>query len=161
MPTQILPLFGTPGVDVVITLASLANGAARESTAWDWSAYEDILLEVTLKAAVAGVSVSGTCTVYAYATADNGTTYTEAATGTDAAYTMLNPTQLMCAGVVFLNTNAQVKTGGPWSLAALFGGTLPAKGGMVIVNDSGAALDATGSNHLVQYQGVTRQIVTS
>ena len=183
MPSEIKPLFGTPGVDVPITLASLANNAARESTAWDWSAYEDVLVEVTVKGGAAPIA-GGVVTVYAYATVDNGATYTEGATGVDAlftflmatppdvitplpgvpdprdaAFTMMAPTQLFCVGVLFVNAVGQVRKGGPWSLAALFGGTLPQKGGVVVVNESGDALDATGSNHHVQYQGVSRQIV--
>ena len=35
-----------------------------------------------------------------------------------------------------------------------FGGRLPEKWGIVVVNDSGTALSATGSDHAVTYQGV-------
>ena len=156
---EVKPLFGTPGVDVTITAASLGNGAARESTAWDWSPFDDILLEVTLMGGASGVSTTGVATVYAYATVDNGTTYTEGATGTDAAITIPAVTQLFVVGVLFINANGQVRKGGPWSLGAIFGGTLPAKGGIIILNETGAALDGTAGNHHVQYQGVSRQIV--
>jgi hypothetical protein len=161
MPTEIKPLFGTAGVDVTITLASLANATARESTAWDWSPFDDILLEATIKGGASGVSASGVATVYAYATVDDGATYTEGATGTDGSFTMPGITQLFVVGVLFINANGQTRKGGPWSVGSVFGGTLPAKGGVIVLNETGAAFDATGSNHHIQYQGVTRQVVTT
>lgn len=160
MPTEIRPKFDTPGVDVTITLASLANAAARESTAFDWSTCDDLLLEVTVMGGASGVSASGVVTVYAYATVDNGTTYTEGATGTDAAFTVPTVTQLFVVGVLFVNANGQVRKGGPWSIGSVFGGTLPAKGGIIVLNESGAALDSTAGNHHAQYQCVSREIVT-
>ena len=161
MATEIKPLFGTAGVDVTITLASLANNTTRESTAWDWSGFDDILLEATIKGGASTVAATGAATIYAYATVDGGTTYTEGATGTDAAFTMPAITQLFVVGVLFINANGQTRKGGPWSLGAIFGGTLPARGGVIVVNETGDAFDSTASNHHIQYQGVTRQVVTS
>jgi hypothetical protein len=40
------------------------------------------------------------------------------------------------------------------SVAAAFGGILPAKWGVIIENQSGTTLSATGGDHVVQYQGV-------
>ena len=44
--------------------------------------------------------------------------------------------------------------GGPWSFAALYGGKMPEKWGVVVINDCGAALSATPADHVIEYQGI-------
>lgn len=151
--------YGTQGQALTITLASLADSstAGRESTAVDnrTNKFLDVLIAAKLKTQNSGsIAAPSAAFVYAYATADDGTTWPDTVTGTDAAITLNNPTQLKLLGAIYAAAiNTQYK-GGPWSLAALFGGRMPAEWGIVVVNDTGTALSATGSDHGVWYQGV-------
>lgn len=141
---------------VTITLTSLANAAARESTVVDNTStkYRDYLLRVQTK----GASASNTKTldVYAYA-ALGDTTYTDGATGSDAGFTAANRLNARFVGVVVLNGSTAV-TGGPMSVAAAFGGTLPDKVGFIAVNSSGDALSSTAGDHVVKVQGVYQTV---
>lgn len=153
----IKPEFGTAAQAITITLNSLAQAAARESTAWVWSDWNDILVTLKLTANAAGTIATGSVNVYAYSTVDDGITYSGAATGTDAAITLLSPSSLIFLARIFLNANSQMRNDGPFSLASVFGGTLPAKGGIVVINASGAALHTSGNS--AQWQGVRSQTV--
>jgi len=111
-----------------ITLTSLGNGSARESTAIvnTTNLYLDAQLYVACKL-VAGTP-SGGIDVYLYGSED-GTNYDDNATGTDAAITLRTPCNLVLIGRI------QTETAGAltWkmsfkSLAASFGGVLPANG---------------------------------
>jgi hypothetical protein len=151
--------YGSNGQALTITLASLADSstAGRESTVVDNTSnlFLDVLIAAKAKGQNSGsIAAPSAVFLYAYATTDNGTTYPDTVTGSDAAITLNNPTQLKLLGAIyFAAINVQYK-GGPWSLAALYGGKLPAKWGIVVVNDCGTALSATGSDHAVWYQGV-------
>lgn len=153
--------FGTSNQTITITVASLANNAARESTAIDNSTnlFIDAEVFVKVKSAAASTSSTGSVAVYAYGTVDGGTTYTEGATGTDAAITLTSPPNAPLIGVVNVVANATTYRRGPFSVAAAFGGTLPEKWGIILVNLSGATLDSTAGNHSVVYQGVLAQSV--
>lgn len=151
--------YGSSNQALTITLTSLADSstAGRESTVVDNGSnlWLDVLISAKIKTANSGsIAAPSSVFLYAYASTDNGTSYPDAATGTDAAITLNNPTQLKLLGVIYAAAiNTQYK-GGPWSLAALYGGKMPQKWGVVVVNDSGTALSATGSDHGVWYQGV-------
>lgn len=153
--------FGTSNQTVTITVASLANNAARASTAIDNSTnlFIDAELFVKVKSAAASTSSTGSVAVYAYGTSDGGTTYTEGASGTDASITLTSPTNARLVGVINVVANATTYTSGPFSVASAFGGTLPEKWGVILVNLSGATLDSTAGNHSVVYQGVLAQSV--
>lgn len=153
---EIKPLFGS-STPATITLASLAAGAARQSAAWDWSAWLDILVSFQLMAGAASVSATGSVSLYTFATTDGGTTYTGGAGAADAAIPILAQSELIFLGRSFLNLNSQIRQEGPYSLASVFGGTLPAAGGVVAYNGTGAPLAAAG--HLVTWQGVKNQVV--
>lgn len=151
--------YGSSGQALTITLASLADSstAGRESTSVDNSSNKwlDVFIAAKIKTQNSGsISAPSAVFVYAYATADGGTTWPDTVTGTDAAITLNSPTQLKLLGAIYAAAiNTQYK-GGPWSLAALFGGRMPEKWGVVVQNDSGTALSATGSDHAVWYQGL-------
>lgn len=151
--------FGTSGQAITLTIASLANGSARASTAVDNSTnlYLDALVSLKVKSASSSTSSSGSVTLYAYGTADGGTTYTESATGTDAAITLTSPTNARLLGVVNVVANSTTYNAGPFAVAAAFGGNLPEKWGVIILNSSGATLDSTSGNHAIVYQGVYAQ----
>jgi hypothetical protein len=141
---------------ITVTLTSLANGSARECTVVDNTAnlYLDALIRIKTNGSAAGNTV--TVDVYAYA-ALGDTAYTDGATGSDAAFTAANRLNARYLGSVTLNGTTGV-IAGPWSVAAAFGGTLPDKWGLIFVNNSGAALSATGGDHVVEYEGVTETI---
>lgn len=152
--------FGTNGQTFTITLASLANDAARQSTVIDNSTnlYLDALVMLKLKSGASSVSSNGTVLCYAFGTVDGGTTYTETAGASDAAITLVVPTALKFVGATPMVANATTYIAGPWSVAAAFGGVLPEKWGIVVLNLSGAALDSTEGNHAKLYQGVYAQV---
>lgn len=137
-------------------MTSLANDAARASTVVDNSSnlFLDALVSGKTKSGSSGVSSAGTLNIYAYATVDGGSNYTEGATGTDAAITLTNPPNLKLVGIVNVVANSTAYKFGPFSVAAAFGGTLPEKWGLVVENKTGAALTATAGDHAAVYQGV-------
>ena len=158
MAGDIKQKFGTSNQAITITVASLTNGSARESTAVDNSSnlYQDALVFVKLKSGASSTSATGYCAVYAYATADGGTTYPDNVTGSDAAVTLVAPPNLKPIGVINMVANSTTYKAGPFSVAAAFG-SLPEKWGIVIVNKTGGTLDSTGGNHSVFYQGILQQ----
>jgi hypothetical protein len=150
--------FGTGNQAITCTVASLGSTSSRESTVVDNTTdlFMDVIVTAKLKSNAAGTSSTGFVNVYAYATADGGTTYTSGATGSDAAYSG-EKTNLAFLGAITMNANGTTFTG-TFNLARAFGyGGIPAKWGLVIENQSGAALDSTGGNHSLHYQGILAQ----
>ena len=146
-------LYGTTNQSITCTITSLGSGSARESTAVVNTAnlFMDVKVQVKIKTNAAGTSATGAVNVFAYATADDGTTYSGGATGTDAAYTA-NKDQLIFRGSIPAVANATTYVG-LFSLSRAFGyGGIPAKWGIVVDNQSGAALDA--SVGAAVYQGI-------
>lgn len=165
MPADIKSKYGTSNQAIVCSLApagvGLANNGARASTAVDntTNLFLDALVFLNIKSGAAGTLATGTVNVYAYGTSDGGTNYTEGATGTDAAITLVSPTNLKLIGIINVVAVATTYKSGPFSVAAAFGGVLPDHWGIVIENKSGGAFDTTEGNHLKVYQGVLAQTV--
>jgi len=160
MAADIKQKYGSSGQALTITLASLASAAMRECTAVDntTNLFMDIKLAVKIKTNAAGTSSTGAINIYAYASVDGGSTYTSSATGSDAVYAG-RQSNLVYVGSLDAVNNA-VTYSGTFSLAKAFGyGGIPAFWGIIIENLSGAALDSTGANHSVVYQGVLAQTV--
>lgn len=150
-------LYGTTNQSITCTITSLGSGSARESTAVVNTAdlFMDVKVQVKVKTNAAGTSATGAVNVFAYATADAGTTYSGGATGTDAAYTA-NKDQLIFLGSIPAVANATTYVG-LFSLSRAFGyGGIPAKWGIVVDNQSGAALDA--SVGAAVYQGISATV---
>lgn len=143
------------GTSITITLTSLANGSARQSTAIvnTSNLFLDAVVQVTVKTNAAGTAAQGYVNVYAYGTADNGTTYGDNVTGTDGAVTLVSPPNLFLLGTITANVNAITFKSNPMAVAQAFGGVLPEKWGIVVENQTGAALDATGP-HTAKYEGI-------
>lgn len=146
--------FGTQGVAITCTITSLTTTSARQSTAVDNSTnlYLDALVTATIKSGASSTTATGTAVLYAYGTVDGGTTYTEGATGSDAAITLTSPTNARIIGIINIVANSTTYTGGPFSVAAAFGGILPQKWGIIVLNSSGGTFDASTAS--VEYQGV-------
>ena len=157
--STIKSLYGTSNQAFTITLTSLASAAFQGSAAIDntTNLFLDALVFVQIKTNAAGVSTQGFINVYAYGTANGGTTYTDGATGTNALQTPSSPPNLRLIGVITANANGSTYNGGPMSVAAAFGGILPDHWGIVVENKTGASLDAaTGA---AWYQGYQQQAV--
>ena len=161
MAATISSKYGTNNQTITCSVASLATGTAQQSTAIDNTSnvFLDALVAAQIKAASSGVSANGTVTIYAYGTVDGGTTYSDGASGTDGSITLTVPPNMRPIGTINLVANSQVAHGGPFSVAAAFGGVLPDHWGIVVLNSSGNALDATGGNHVIRYQGILAQSV--
>ena len=137
-----------------ITLASLTNNSARESTAVDNTSalYLDALVRLQIK--LQAGSPSGTINIYAYGSED-GSNYGDNATGSDAAVTMRSPTNLVLIGVINTPTSgALTYKSQPMTVARAFGGVLPRKWGIVVENKCGITFDATEGNHAKAYTGI-------
>ena len=161
MTTTIKSLYGTSNQTITITLASLTNNSARQCTVVDNSTnlFLDALVQLTVKTGASGVGSTGSLNVYAFGTTDGGTTYSDGAGATDAAITLTSPPNMRIIGVINAVANATSYKAGPFSVAAAFGGVLPQKWGIVVENKTGATLDATAGNFVVDYQGVQAQNV--
>lgn len=133
------------GASLTITLASLANGSGRASTAVDNSTNKFISadIRVKVKTGALGVSSNGTCSIY-LVRSDDGTNFDDSFGGTDGALTPINSTLL---GV--MSTVANATTYNKVIDTNELGLTLPAKWSIAIVNSSGASLDSTAGNHSI------------
>lgn len=157
----IKPLYGSNAQAITVTLASLANGSAQQSTVIDNTSnlFLDALFQFVVKSGASGVSASGSVTVYAFGTVDGGTTYTDGAGATNASITLPAAPNMVPLFTMSVVTNATTYSSRVVSVASAFGGVLPDHWGIVVVNNSGAALDSTEGNHKKQYQGVQAQSV--
>lgn len=138
---------------ITITLASLGDGSGRQSTEIDNSSNKFIDALVRIKAkGLAGST--GNIEVYAFAQVGNDVR-TDEAGASDSAITQRNAPLV---GIIEMDGTTSV-TSAILSIAQAFGGTLPEKWGIIIVNQSGAALSATGGDFDLDYQGVYKDVV--
>lgn len=139
---------------ITCTLTSLANGSSRESTAIDntTNLFKDAMVRIKTNGQASG---TGVLRVFVYA-ALGDTDYSDLATGSDASFTagLRNSAFL---GAVQMNSATGV-VAGPFSVAAAFGGILPSKWGLIVLNNSGAALSATAGHHVLEYEGVFENV---
>lgn len=156
MANEIKDKFSTPAA-LTITLASLASsttGVGRQSTIVDntTNRYQDILLAVSIKL---GTSPTGSKSVQIYLIRDNNDTTPirdDNAGASDAAFTVLNAPLI---GV--LMDKSSPSTGDVLAGNFLINKPGP-KWGIAVVHDTGVALDATGSNHVISYTGVDPEV---
>jgi hypothetical protein len=138
-----------------LTLASLANAAARESTAIDNSSnlYVDALLRLQIKLATGTPASDKLINIYAYGSED-GSNYGDNATGTDAAVTLRSPTNLRLVYTLYTpDAGALTYKTQPFGIAWAFGGILPVKWGIVVENRTNLAFDSTEGNHAKAFNG--------
>ena len=136
--------FNTAGT-ATITLASLANGSGRASTAIDNTSGLYISADIRVKVKTSGTSATGYASVYLIRSED-GTNYDDAWGGTDNTYVPVNA--ILLGTILTPATATYVKT---FDTAEL-GLTLPAKWAIGIVNSTGNALTSTASDHSVTYR---------
>lgn len=154
MPVQTIT-YGTR-TSLTISLASLASGAFREATEVDnttTQAVDGFLhAKITMQTAVNGNTIT------IYVSGSDGTTVRPGnLSGTDAVVTPAGEqTQWEIARIIPVDATANHQydffIG---SIAALFGGVMPKKFSVIVLNGSGAALNATGSNHDIEYTPIT------
>lgn len=151
---------------ITCTVTSLADGGYRESAAVDngTNLYMDALVSGSIQ--VGAVAADGTISIFAYGSVDGGTVYSGGLAGTDETITWgTTPStssvegfnNLKLLGVVSVDTtddNNDIEFG-PFSVAAAFGGVLPKSWGIVVLNETGVALHATGTNNTFDYTGIT------
>lgn len=154
--------YGTEAQAITITLASLANGNARESTIVDNTTdlFLDVLVQLKIESQAGTPGSDKRIYVYAYGTTDIATPlYPDAVTGSNAAITLNDPTQLRLIGIIEVSVSAQVCKSEPMSVAQAFGGIMPEKWGIVVQNKTNMTFHATEGNHKKVYQGVYAQSV--
>lgn len=159
--TTIGILYGSNNQYMNISLASLTSSSAQASQVIDntITSYEDVYLFFKITTAAAGVSTTGYVNVYGYGSVDGGSNYPEGITGANASVTLTSPPNLFLIAQINANTNAATKTMGPVSFCRMYGvDRLPAKWGVVVVNQTGATFNATASNFAVIYQGINGQL---
>jgi hypothetical protein len=134
-------LNATDSQAVTITLASLANSSLVASSAIDnaTNKFVDAVVQVKIKTGASGVSASGLINVWLVRSSDGGTTYSD---NTD----------------ILLGTIAAVANATTY-IRDFTAGVLGSKWKIVIENKSGAALDSTAGNHVVQFSGIKYDVV--
>jgi hypothetical protein len=105
-----------------------------------------------------------TIEIWAYAQIDDTPTYPDGITGTDAAKTFTSDGVKQSAlrflhAIVIEAASDRDYFMPPTSIAQAFGGVLPKRWGLFVVNRTGVALHATGGNHVFSYMPVQFQTV--
>lgn len=147
---------------VTITLASLGNNNSRESTKIDFTAevWENAAVQLVIETG----TVSGTPEVdlWFWSSLDaSSPIYPDGITGSDAAYTLIsspNLHRLFTLSAVANSTIYETPSIYIADAAYLLGGKLPATGGFVVTNRTGAAFSATGGNNYIKIRGVYRTV---
>lgn len=152
--------YGGSNQSITITINGLASDAKRESTAIDnsTSCFLDALVQVKIATNTAADSTDDkSIYVYAYGTADNGTSCSGNASGSDAAFGT-DPQQLSncrLIGVVYAPTQSQIYESDLMSIASAFGGLLPQRWGIIVHNKTGQTLKTGDCS--AAYQGLYAQ----
>lgn len=149
-------VYGTRAA-LAITLTSLANGAYRESTEVDNSSTlaDDVVIAGTI---TAGTTPTLGNTISIYVSGSDGTTARPGnLTGTDSTITPAGEqTQFVLAAVIPVDaTTGHVYEFYIGSLAALFGGIVPKKWSLIVLNSSAVALNAAGNTNQIFQTPIT------
>lgn len=143
--------------DAVLTTTNLQTLASSSTAGWASAAidnstnlYLDALVRV--HAALASGSPGSDKAVYVYVYgSEDGSNYTDNAPGTEGTLTFRSPTNMKLIGTIWTpDSGALTYKGGPFSVASAFGGILPVKWGIGVINFTGLAFTAA----VVAYNGV-------
>lgn len=144
--------FPATGSSITLTLNSLASSGTvgRASTSVDNSTNLDLdaLVQVAIAFPNSAPANDKFIYVFAYGSYD-GTAYPEGITGSDAGYTIQGAagaltTALRVIGHIPAIQNITANYG-PFSVAQAFGGILPPKWGLVVLNYGGQTLSGSGN----------------
>jgi hypothetical protein len=165
MSTTFKPSYSSNSA-ITITLASLINSTSL-STGYRQSAAVDNTTNLYADAHIYGhVKSNATPTanaayfLFLYWSNDGGTTYSNNASGSDAAYTSPDADANIVQGATSITTAVAslVSYFKPFSFCQAAGLLfLPSKWGVILKNASGQTLTATGTDHVISYQGVNWQ----
>lgn len=154
--------YGNTNQAITITFNSLADDGKRESTAVSnsTSLFLDVLVQLKVSTNASNDSTGDKSVyVYAYGTADAGTSYSGNASGTDNSFGT-DPQQLQncrLIGIVYAPTADKIYESDPMSVANAFGGRLPERWGVIAHNKTGYTLNSSGNSAF--YQGIAAQSV--
>ena len=155
--------------EIDIDPESLASSTSR--TAGVESAAIDETTDLNVDELVGGFVTTGTSPtvnrqidIWVYAAFNDTPAYPDVIDGTKSAETITsenvrNSAMRLAASILVDNTSDRSYYVAPFSVAALFGGVLPAQWGLFLAHDTGVNLNATGTNHRfwrrpIQYQSV-------
>ncbi|OHB67543.1 MAG: hypothetical protein A2Y77_12585 [Planctomycetes bacterium RBG_13_62_9] len=152
--------YGSSNQAITITINGLANDAKRESTAVDnsVSCFTEALVQVKIATnATADSTGDKSVHIYAYGTADDGTTCSGNAAGSDAAFGT-DPQQIdncRLIGIIYAPTQNKIYESDLMGIASAFGGQVPQRWGIVVHNKTGQTLK--DSDGCAFYQGLCNQ----
>jgi hypothetical protein len=160
MATTTVNYAGAAGTAVTWTLTSgsgLANGSWRQSDAVDNTSnkYMDALVGGSIQTGTTP-TVNTTIDIYAFGQYDGSAEFTAGAGASDAVYTADGEEGLLkfvTSIVVDADSDIDYEWG-PIAIAPVFGGVLPQRWGLVCENNTGAALNGTGTNNELLYTGI-------
>lgn len=137
------------------TPEGLANGSNDFSAVVDNTTNKYVDVIVSGKLTTGTSPTAGTITIYAYGE-DGNAQYTGGVSGSDGGtYGTGESGQLpVIATIINDTTSNHTYEWGPIALAQFFGGVLPPKWGIGLLNSSGVALNATAANQVTSYQGI-------
>jgi hypothetical protein len=143
------------------TLASLASSATvgREGPAFDNSTLKYLDLMVSFFIKLQAGSPTGDKTIYFYAAgSEDGTNWTDNATGADASITLRVPTGLRLIGAQPCpDSGGLTYKCGPFYMSTAFP-VMPRKVSVIVLNATGIAFTATEGDHTKQYSGAYETI---
>lgn len=162
--TTLKPVYASPSVSLFASgsaVDGLANGASWQSASIDNTVnlYDDYELQLSLVTAASGLVFPETVLIYVWAAtpdASGAYHYPDGITGIAGSYTPVSPTNLT---LVKLHNMPSVSTSYPtqvFTIASAFGGAVPSRFGLVIINTTGAAFGTGNAGWWtgVQIQGV-------
>jgi hypothetical protein len=146
----------------VLGLDGLANNSSRASTAISntTTQYLDVLVSLEFFISTGTLSTSGAALyVYAYSVGFNGS-FTDGISGTDSNFTLPSPTNLKLVQIVPYTGTVGGSTvfSNSFSIAAAYGGILPSEFGILVQNQTGAALAGTAGaqvNNSASFVGIS------
>lgn len=156
MTTTASPAFGAYA-DLTITLASqLASATAgRASAAVDQVGTVDAIDCLLGGKITTGTSAAGIIEVWLFGEINGTPEYSGGASGADAALTPIDKSLLIPLTMLPIATGSNVAyRWGPFSVAQAFGGIIPAKWGVWVLNNTTVNLHATAGNHKITYRSV-------
>lgn len=147
--------YGTVSQGITITLASLASASYRESAALDNTSnkFLDVLIYLAIALQAGSPTGEKALKVFFYASED-GTNYTNNATGSNAAITPPSPSNLLGPFIIQAPSSGALTWKAVFPIAQFFGGIMPPKWGIVIQNATGVTLSATEGDHTKEYRGI-------
>jgi hypothetical protein len=163
MATTLKTLYSSVTTMTTTSLQSLASSATAgwQSTVVDNSS--DLYLDAHVQVVVdmANTAPANDQCLYVYAYGGLATTYTNPCTGSEGTITLTSVAttgqNIRLIGLMPYTTADEVIESQPFSVASAFGGVLPVKWGIVIINFTGSATASSGNS--VKWVGLQVQSV--